>query len=704
MKLSKRTNAIILWVISIGLLVSMVIAFTPGTFFGGNQGAQQGATALQVNGQPIPELEVARLQQNPPFSSVQEGPVAEDLERLALDQLIQNEVLRQAAADVNVSRGEVRAEVNEFREARGVAGSNNDQAYQNLLRGAGYTDATFRELIRQQLKQEKYLEQLAADVEVTDEEVQTFFEANRDAYVTDPQIAAREIVVADQNLANDLYARARAGEDFAALAREFSTERAERGGAIGAAEGGAEPRPVGRIALPTPVADAAFGLQGTGVTRPVQAGGAYHIVKVEAFTPSEPQPLDAVQAEVREDAQLAKEAGVQQQTLDTLRDEANIEIPSTSPYSYDNPPVAFVGEDEIGAVALAEETYLNQQVQQFLNPNSADIILNFFKPTVLEQIIERELADQGAAALDANFIGPPAGVAQSALSFVSRDAEATDAQIQEYYDANQGRFTESAVAVATRVNFADEASAQNFRQALLDNENVDRDAINVAADAAGGEVVNLGPVAPGETQEVVDQALFNFESGDFTALNAASEVEVSGVLTLAQPADAQTGGAETGGETGGSTDGAATGGAETGAAGGADAAQTYVVLVATRVPERVRPLEEVRTQAREAVLANNREELRQAWLSGLREEITVENLLVPAQGEATGGGEEGASPAAGGENEGGESEGAGNAGGSAEEGAGGGAEGQTEEQPQVPNDTELVPAEEGTQDAPPEGQ
>ncbi len=696
MKLSKRTNAIILWIISIGLLVSMVIAFTPGTFFGGNQGAQQGATALQVNGQAIPELEVARLQQNPPFSSVQEGPVAEDLERLALDQLIQNEVLRQAAADVNVSRGEVRAEVNEFREARGVAGSNNDQAYQNLLRGAGYTDATFRELIRQQLKQEKYLEQLAADVEVTDEEVQTFFEANRDAYVSDPQITAREIVVADENLANDLYARARAGEDFAALAQEFSTERAAQGGALGAAEGNAEPRPVGRIALPTPVADAAFGLQGTGVTRPVQAGGAYHIIKVENFTPGEPQPFEAVQAQVREDAQLAKEAGVQQQTLDTLQGEANIEIPSTSPYSYDNPPVAFVGEDEIGAVALAEETYLNQQVQQFLNPNSADIILNFFKPTVLEQIIERELADQGAAALDANFIGPPAGVAQSALSFVSRDAEATDAQIREYYDANQGRFTESAVAVATRMNFAGEAAAQSFRQALLENENVDRAAINVAADAAGGEVVNLGPVSPGEAQEVVDQALFNFESGDFTALNAASEVEVSGILAIPQAVDAQTGGSEAGGETGDT----ATGGAETGGAGGPGVAQTYVVLVATRIPERVRPFEEVRNQAREAVLANNREELRQAWLSGLREEITVENLLVPAQGEATGGTQEGVTPE--GNTEG---EAAGGADNAQEGAAEAGAEGQPEEQPQVPNDTELVPTEEGTQeDAPQEGQ
>ena len=687
MKLSKRTNAIILWVISIGLLVSMVIAFTPGTFFGGNQASQAGATAFEVNGQPISEVEVARLQQNPPFNAVAEGPVGQDLELLALDQLIQNEVLREAAQGVSVSGAEVRAEVNDFREAQGVAGAGNDRAYQNLIANAGYTDSTFRDLIRQQLKQEKYLENLVTDVEVTDDEVQTFFNANRDAYTSDPQITAREIVVADQDLADDLYARARAGEDFASLAQQFSTERAEQGGALGAAEGSSDPQPVGHIALPTPVANAAFALQSSGVTEPVQAGGAYHIVKVESFSAPAPQPFEEVQEQVREDAQLAKEAGVQQQQLDTLRDEANVTFPQGSPYTFDNPPVARVGDTEISSVALARETYLNQQVQQFLNPDSAQIILNFFKPTVLDQLINQDLADQGAAALDANFIGPPAAVAQSALGFVSRDAEVTDAQIQEYYDANQGRFTEPAVAVATRVNFPDEAAARNFRQALVNTRNVDRPAINAAAVAANGEVVDLGLVSPGEAQPAVDQALFNFDSGDFTALNAESETEVSSVLTTAQPVDAQTGGT-TGGATGGAADdietgaqpGAETGGTQTGGApadGAAGVRQTYVVLVATRIPERVRPLEEVRDQARDAVLANNREELRQTWLDGLREEITVENLLAPTQDEATGG-----AGATGGATDG-----------TVQDLGTGGVE-----ELGVPNDTEMSPPGEGTQE------
>ena len=111
------------------------------------------------------------------------------------------------------------------------------------------------------------------------------------------------------------------------------------------------------------------------------------------------------------------------------------------------------------------------------------------------------------------------------------------------------------------------------------------------------------------------------------------------------------------------------------------------------------------------MLANNREEQRQAWLSGLREEVTVENLLAGAQGEATGGAggaQEGASPGAS-DNPEAEGEAADDAAdevtGSASEGDAEGDAGGLEEQVDVPNDTELVPAEEGTrEEAPQDGQ
>ena len=639
MKLSRRTNSIILWVISVALLLGMIVTFTPtGNLFGG-AGRQVETPALLVNGEAISELEVARTEQSSRlYTAVSEGPVAGDLRRLLLDSLVTNEVLQQAAADTRVSSGEVREAVNEFREQNNVTGSGNDQRYLGLIGNAGFTDATFRDYIREQLRQEKYLDELIGQVEVTDDEVAAFYEVNRDAYSTDERIAARQIVVPTREAADEVYARLLAGEDFAALAREASVEGAEQGGALGAAEGG-EPAPIGRAALPTAVADAAFGLGGAGVTEPVLAGDRYYLVGVENFIPAEPQPLDEIGERVREDALAAKRAGAQEEALEALRAEAIVTTPEGSAYSYDNPVVARVGDEEIFAADLDRATYTSPQVQNFLNPDGAQLITQLFKPSILESLINQALAVQGAQALDITPVGPEPTVAQSALEYVGRDAEVTDEEVQAYYDENLSRFTLPPRAVATQVTFESEAAANTFRQSLVTEGLAEQDGaqtggvtggaapspLQAAAAAASGTVQDLGVVTPGGLGAPLEAALFE---APLTPVPDSAR-GVSDVVTLTQEV-AVTGGAETGGATGGAT-------------GGVQTVETYAVFLATRTPERVQPLAEVRPQVEEAVLEAERQSLRDAWLSGLREEIPVTNLLAEVSattgGAVTGGAE-----------------------------------------------------------------
>ena len=634
MKLSRRTNSIILWVISVALLLGMIVTFTPtGNLFGG-AGRQEETPALLVNGEAISELEVARTEQSSRlYTAVSEGPVAGDLRRLLLDSLVTNEVLQQAAADTRVSSGEVREAVNEFREQNNVAGSGNDQRYLGLIGNAGFTDATFRDYIREQLRQEKYLDELIGQVEVTDDEVAAFYEVNRDAYTADARIAARQIVVPTREAADEVYARLLSGEDFATLAREASVERAEQGGALGAAEGGDEPAPIGRAALPTAVADAAFGLGGAGLTEPVLAGERYYIVEVEDFVPAAPQPLDEIRERVREDALAAKRAGAQEEALEALRAEAVVTTPEGSSYTYDNPVVARVGDEEIRAADLDRATYTSPQVQNFLNPDGAQLITQLFRPNILESLINQALAVQGARALDITPVGPEPTVAQSALEYVGREAEVSDAEVQAYYDENLSRFTLPPRAVATQVTFESEAAAEAFRQSLVTHTQglAEQDGaqtggvtggapspLQAAAAAAGGAVQDLGVVTPGGLEAELETALFE---APLTPV-PDSVRGVSDVVTLTQEV-AATGGAETGGATGGVT-------------GGVQTVETYAVFLATRTPERVQPLTEVRPQVEEAVLEAERQALRDAWLTGLREEIPVTNLL--AEVSATTGG------------------------------------------------------------------
>ena len=629
--MSQRNRNIILWVVAIGLLVSMVISFTPGSLFGNRaqQEAAEGPVALNVNGEPIRELEVSRLEQNPPFNAVQEGPVAQDLQLVLLDQLVTQTLLQQAAADESVSSGEIRTRVNEFREQQGVAGSRNDRAYQNLLAGAGYTDDTFRDLTRQQLQQEKYLANLTADATPTDAEIQTYYQANQQAYQSEPRITAREIVVADESKANALYAQALTGADFAALARENSTERAEQGGALGAAEGESAPQPVTSVALPTAVSQAAFALQGPGLTTPIEAGGVYHIVKVEAYTPAATRPLSEVRSEVEKDLTDLQEAAAEENALRTLKANAEITSPAGSNYQYRDSVVAKVGDRTITAAELDRNTYLNPQIQQLLNPNFAGIIESSVKPNVLTQMIDAQLAVQGARSLKGTFVGPDSAVAQSALGYVSRDVKVTPAQVRSFYGENSARYTEQPSALTTRVNFADAASARDFRQALTTADAISTDSIGIAAEAAGGSVQDLGNVAPGVQPEQLDSVLFNFQQG-MTALGQ-SGFDISQVLTLEVPASSASGGAASGGAVSGgaASGGTASGGTTTGAT--VPATEQFVVLVAARTPERVRPLSDVRAQVEQAALQQQRNQAQQTWLDGLREKFPVENLLASAQ-------------------------------------------------------------------------
>ncbi|HLR46760.1 MAG TPA: SurA N-terminal domain-containing protein, partial [Deinococcales bacterium] len=144
--MNKKTNTVILWLIAIGLLLGMIITFTPNLGFGGsNVTSAQGDVVMRVNGEPITDLEINQLRNsNPLYYAVTEGEVGADLELLALDAVITQELLRQAAASQRVSNSEVKEAVNAFREDRGVAGGRNDSAYVDLLAASGFDDSSFR--------------------------------------------------------------------------------------------------------------------------------------------------------------------------------------------------------------------------------------------------------------------------------------------------------------------------------------------------------------------------------------------------------------------------------------------------------------------------------------------------------------------------------------------------------------------------------
>ena len=603
MKLNRRTNLIILWILAAALVLGMVITFTPTMGLGGGgQGAA--APAILVNGEPIGELAVVRARSNPLFNLVQEGEVGADLELLLIDELVRQELIRQEASRQRVSNAEIRDAVEEFRVSRGVAGRANDSQYLAIIAGSGFTDETFRLYLGQQLRQSKWEAELIDGVDVTDAEVEAYYMANDEMYQTEERILARQIVLATRDEAEAVRAQLTAGADAAALAREVSLERADRDGALGAGE--TEPRAVGRPALPTAVATAAFAIRGPGVTDVVEAAGLYHVVVVESFLPAATRPFDEVVDQVREDALQAKQAQALDEAVRRLLADARVEIPARSALQlrYDDGVVATVGAVDIKRSELVRATYTNPQIQQALSPDTAFLITAFFKPAILDQLIDQELAYQGADTLGVPFVGPRRFVAQSALEYVTRDVEVDDEAVEAFYQTNLSAYTVAASAAASRVDFERVEDAEAFRNDLLDGVPVDE-----AAVAHDGVLTSLGTVRPGQVEPDIDTALF--ATNAFDALPAGGEV--SDVLVLVVQPEALPEALEDEGEE-----------------GAAEVEERIVVLVADRTPERVRPLSEVRAQVESSILAERRAAARQAWLGELRAEIAVTNHLADA--------------------------------------------------------------------------
>jgi parvulin-like peptidyl-prolyl isomerase len=98
--------------------------------------------------------------------------------------------------------------------------------------------------------------------------VRFYFEAHQENYKTEPRVQARQIVVDDKKVAEEVLAKAKAGEDFTALAKKYSKVGAEQGGALGAAPGESAPKPVTKVVFPEKVAEAVFALKGPGLVGP----------------------------------------------------------------------------------------------------------------------------------------------------------------------------------------------------------------------------------------------------------------------------------------------------------------------------------------------------------------------------------------------------------------------------------------------------
>jgi parvulin-like peptidyl-prolyl isomerase len=154
--------------------------------------------------------------------------------------------------------------------------------------------------------EKKYQAEITADVTVSEKDVEDYYKKNKQNYIQPESRNVRHILVKKKALAESLYQRALSGENFATLAKKFSTDPGTK------AQGGKLPISKGRQ---VPEFDkAAFALKTGEISQPVKTSYGWHIIlALDAIKKQKVTPLSEVKAAIRQ--QL-----VQQKKTDAMKD------------------------------------------------------------------------------------------------------------------------------------------------------------------------------------------------------------------------------------------------------------------------------------------------------------------------------------------------------------------------------------------------
>jgi peptidyl-prolyl cis-trans isomerase C len=226
-----------------------------------------------------------------------------------MPQLVSIEIAKAYAQEHNitVSDKEVDQELAKLKEQVGDQARSsgqdvsNQEAYEQALKQNNITEEQLREDIRENLPVQEVQERVTGEAEPSDEEIQNYYEKNKEAQFTTPeQRCVRHILFnKDQKeKAEDVKQQLEKGGDFAKLAKENSQDpgSAAQGGDLGC---------LGKGETVPEFEQAAFGAERGEIVGPVQTEFGYHILQVTDVKSEQTRSLQEVESQIR--AQLASE-------------------------------------------------------------------------------------------------------------------------------------------------------------------------------------------------------------------------------------------------------------------------------------------------------------------------------------------------------------------------------------------------------------
>jgi len=204
------------------------------------------------------------------------------------------------------------------------------QAFLRTLNAQGYTVNKFRDMQRDKvivgaMRQNN----VKGNFSATPQQIQAYYDANKQEFVTPEQLKLRMIVLnadpldansadSTRKMAEEIRDKVKGGADFATMAKTYSMD--------GTAESGGDWGLVDRKTLNQQLTDVAFALLPGQTSQVVQIGDSFYILFCESKKESGVIPLPEVRDGIERKLEQAQRQKATQRWLDSLREKAFIKI------------------------------------------------------------------------------------------------------------------------------------------------------------------------------------------------------------------------------------------------------------------------------------------------------------------------------------------------------------------------------------------
>jgi parvulin-like peptidyl-prolyl isomerase len=168
----------------------------------------------------------------------------------------------------------------------------NQAKFEKGLADQGYTVDTLRDDIRSQLVTEGIYKKVTDDVKITDADVKSYYDQNRQKYSVPESRSVRHILVKTKAEADAIHSQLQNGGDFAAIAKEKSLDPGskDQGGKL----------TVTRGQTVAAFDKAAFALKTNELSQPVKTQFGYHLIQpLAAVKPGSVTPFEQVKSQIR---------------------------------------------------------------------------------------------------------------------------------------------------------------------------------------------------------------------------------------------------------------------------------------------------------------------------------------------------------------------------------------------------------------------